>query len=435
MEASDSTPALLQPRSRIRGRLRVPGDKSISHRALLFGALGQGVSRVRGLARGGDLDSTRAGLSVLGIAIEESGVETLIHGRGWSGWHRPGRLDPVGLDCGNSGTTARLLLGLLAGGIGRFLLLGDASLCRRPMGRVIQPLLSMGAQIGGRERLPLQVEGRALKGQALRTEVPSAQVKSALILAALQACGESSISEPVPTRDHTERMLREMGAPLELQESGAIEVQGGWQPLRPLDMEIPGDLSSAAFFTALAVLLPDSRLEVEQVGLNPRRLGFFRLLRRMGARLDWTVEQDRPEPWGRLRAESSSLQAIHVGPQDVADCIDELPLLAVVAAAAQGTTTICGAAELRVKESDRIRSTRALLQVVGARVEEQTDGLTIEGPTVFKPALIEARGDHRMAMCAAVAAALAPEPSRLVGKEWVDISYPGFFGELERLTR
>ncbi len=429
----------LKPRGAVRGVLRVPGDKSVSHRALLFGAFARGVTRARGLAPGADVRSSRGVVEALGIAVRDEGDAVLVAGRGWDGLHRDPAAPPLGLDCGNSGTTTRLALGLLAGGRGRFLLHGDASLSRRPMRRVAEPLARLGARLEERDTLPLVVEGAPLRGARVETGVASAQVKSALVLAALQADGPSVVVEPEPTRDHTERLLRAMGVPLgPVTEDGraraGLTVPGGAPPAAPLEITIPGDPSSAAFFVALACLSPGSELRVENVLLNPGRIGFYRLLARMGADVAWHEEVSSPEPCGTIVARGGALRGVEVGAHEVVDAIDELPLLAVCGALAEGPTTIRGAAELRVKESDRIAATVALLRAFGAQADELPDGLALAGGARPRGAAVDARHDHRIAMCAAVMAARASSASRLGGAEWVRVSWPAFFDELERLA-
>ena len=302
------------------------------------------------------------------------------------------------------------------------------------MGRVLRPLRQMGAEIEGGPTLPLTVHGRELAAACLVTEVASAQVKSALILAALQAAGESRVEEPRPSRDHTERLLAAMGAPLHGDGELGCVVQGGRASLEPLDLEVPGDPSSAAFFVALACLLRGSELRVERVGLNPRRTGFYRLLRAMGADLAWEVDVQLPEPVGTIVVRGGALSGISLGAEDVVDAIDEIPLLAVVAAAAEGETAIRGAGELRVKESDRIAATVRLLRAFGAECDELPDGLAIRGGRPLRGAAVDAEGDHRIAMAGAVAASVAEGESAISGHEWAAISYPGFFAELRRLT-
>lgn len=415
--------------------MRVPGDKSIGHRVLLLALLARGRSRVRGLAFGDDVGRTRAAALALGLRCEGNSGELVLEGPGWEGLARSPTASPLQLDCGNSGTTARLLLGLLAGRPGAACLSGDASLSRRPMGRVLRPLQRLGAVFAGGETLPLRVDGRPLVGSALRTEVPSAQVKSALLLAGLQAEGTTTVHEARRSRDHTERLLRAMGAPLVAEADGlGWRVVGGCPRLDPFDLTVPGDPSSAAYAVALACLLPESELVVEGLSLNPTRLGFYRLLRRMGGAVEWTLEAEEPEPVGTLRARSSSLEAVSVDGEEVVSAIDELPLLAVVAGAARGTTVIRGAAELRHKESDRIAAASRLLAAAGVEHEVHPDGLSVQGGREFLAAEYDASGDHRIAMCATVAAALAPRPSALRGAEWVRVSYPRFFADLAALS-
>lgn len=428
----------LEPLRAVRGRLRVPGDKSISHRALLFAAIADGTSRIEGLAPGDDVRTTRRLIEALGVPVSPEGRDITVRGAGWSALDRPAEDDVLELDCGNSGTTARLSLGLLAGRRGRFRLSGDVSLSRRPMGRVVRPLAQLGARLEGGDRLPLEVVGTVLRAGQLRTGVASAQVKSALILAALQADGESVVRELTPTRDHTERMLRAMGGPVEPTDGG-WRISGGTLPLRPLRMRVPGDPSSAAYALALACLLPESKVEVESVSLNPTRLGFVRIVRRMGAELHAeevspASVSEEPEPIGSIAARSSSLRPLGLTEADVTDAIDEIPLIAAMATRAEGETVIRGAGELRRKESDRISATVALLRAFGAEVDELEDGMRIVGPATLRGARVDAAGDHRIAMCATVLAALADGPSELSDASWVNISYPGFFDDLADLS-
>jgi 3-phosphoshikimate 1-carboxyvinyltransferase len=308
------------------------------------------------------------------------------------------------------------------------------------MGRVIRPLADLHARVEGGDTLPLVVAGGPLEASQLRTGVASAQVKSGLILAALQAEGESTVREPVPTRDHTERMLRAMGAPLEpFEEGSGWRIRGGSAALSPLTITIPGDPSSAAYVLALACLLPESEIAVDGVSLNPTRLGFYRLLRHMGAEVHCeevspASVRDEPEPRGRIVARSSSMRPIGLAEHDVIDAIDEVPLLAVMATQAPGVSVIRGAGELRRKESDRVSATASLLRAFGADVEELPDGLRITGGAPLHGARVDASGDHRIAMCAAVLAALSDGPTQLAGASWVRISYPGFFDDLASLS-
>jgi 3-phosphoshikimate 1-carboxyvinyltransferase len=418
----------LEPLLVARGTLRVPGDKSIGHRSLLLSAVAWGESHIEGLPDGGDVATTERLLGLLGVPIHRDGVNRVVTGRGWAALDTPAAV----LDCGNSGTTARLLLGLLASRRGVYTLTGDESLSRRPMARVVRPLVAMGARIEGGNTLPLMVHGARLHGMNTSTEVASAQVKSAVILAALQAAGDSLITEPAPTRDHTERMLRAMGAPLE-ETAGGWAVRGGSHDLGPLHMKVPGDPSSAAFFVALAAARPGSALTIEGVGLNPRRTGFLRLLRRMGGVVDTRVAGEDPEPWGTIEVVGGPLRGIEVDGPDITDAIDELPILAVLAAVAEGTTTIRGAGELRLKESDRIHSTAMMLAAFGARVDELPDGLVVHGGARLVGCALDVGQDHRIAMSAAIAASLADGPTMMRGHEWTAISYPRFFQDLASL--
>jgi 3-phosphoshikimate 1-carboxyvinyltransferase len=429
-------PIELEGLDRVEGAVRVPGDKSIGHRSLLFGAIGSGTTVVRGLPTGEDVRTTLAAVRALGIEVHQQGKVTRVAGRGWAGLDRaPGDAAEIALDCGNSGTSVRLLLGLLAGRSGRYRLSGDASLSRRPMARVVRPLRALGAVIEGEDHLPLRVVGQPLRGAEIATAVASAQVKSAAILAALQAEGDSVVSEPAPTRDHTERMLGAMGAPLERVGELGWRIGGGAAALAPLELEVPGDPSSAAFLVALAAIRPGSALRIERVGLNPRRIGFLRLLEAMGADLRWEIEGEQPDPWGAVEVRGSALRGIEVGGADVVDAIDELPVLAVAAATADGPTTVRGASELRVKESDRIASTAALLRAFGAGCDELPDGLVVHGSARLRGAAFDAGMDHRIAMAAAVAACAASGRSRLGGHEWVAVSYPSFFEHLREIGR
>jgi 3-phosphoshikimate 1-carboxyvinyltransferase len=425
----------LAPRGPLRGAFRVPGDKSISHRALLFAALAEGESRLEGLAPGEDVRSTRRVLEALGVPIEDEGDALRVTGSGWEAIGRDPSREVLELDCGNSGTTARLVFGLLAGRPGRFVLKGDESLSKRPMRRVTDPLRAMGARIQEGHTLPLAVEGGPLRAKDYHSPVASAQIKSALVLAALQAEGESVISEPRLSRDHTERMLGAMGATIERVGRARLRVRGGRLALRARDLAVPGDPSSAAFALALSCLLPGSAVEVEGVSVNPTRTGFYRLLQRMGAAIEIDASPGEGEEGRTIAGRAAPLIGLSVDESDVVDAIDEIPLLAVVATQAEGRSTIRGAGELRVKESDRIAATARLLRAFGASVDELEDGLVIEGPTRLRGAEVDAEHDHRIAMCAAVCAAIAQGESLLTGAEWVRVSYPGFFDDLDRLEK
>lgn len=403
----------------------MPGDKSLSHRALILGALAEGRTLLTGLSGSRDVRSTLRCLQALGARFERVGGALAVHG-----WGARGPREPDGvLDCGNSGTTMRLLAGVLAGGRGLAVLTGDRALRSRPMARVVEPLVRMGARVWGREegrRAPLAFQGQPLEGLEWELPVASAQVKSALLLAGLAARGPVALREPAPSRDHTERMLAALGVPLE--RSGTAVRLPGPHPLPSFSFPVPGDPSAAAFLVAAAVLRPGSRFRTGGLSLNPGRLGFFHLLQRMGA--DLVLEptgEELGEPVGRLEARGSALRAVEVGPEEVPGAIDELPLLAVVATQAEGRTVVRGAEELRHKESDRIRSVVHELGRMGARIRERPDGFEVEGPTPLGGATVRCHRDHRLEMSLGVAAQVAGGTTRIRGAGWASVSFPGFW--------
>lgn len=409
----------------------MPGDKSLTHRAYIFGAMARGLTRIEGASAGADCTSTRACLQSLGARIEEEPGSEGITVHGGAPLRGPG--GP--LDCGNSGTTLRLLMGVLAGSPFDTEMSGDASLNRRPMERVARPLREMGARIETTlGRPPVRVFGRPLHGAVLATEAASAQIKSALLLAALSAEGTTVIREPQPTRDHTERMIRTFGGTLE-EEDGRLTLKGS-QRLRGTRVVIPGDPSSAAYFVTAALILKDSEVSIEGVLLNPHRIRYLEVLRSMGARIE--VEPGpggETEPSGRIIARSSDLRGVEVGQEDVAAIVDEIPILAIAGACASGTFRVRGAQELRVKESDRIRAMVLGLRAMGADIEELKDGFSISGGLPLRGAAVSSHGDHRIAMALSVAALAARGESEIHEAEAVSISMPGFFGELERGAR
>jgi len=414
----------------LRGALRVPGDKGISHRALLSAALASGRSTIRGLADGDDVQRTRRALELLAVRMKDPDPSTVtVTGGGADGLREP---DAV-IDCGNSGTTMRTLAGLLAGRPFLSVLTGDASLQARPMGRVIRPLRMLGARIDGRaegELAPLAVRGGGLTGRRVELDVVSAQVKTAVILAALQADSSSEVVEPSPSRDHTERMLRALEAPVTVVDEHTIRVAPGAP--RPFELDIPGDPSSAALFAVAACITPGSSVVIDDVCLNPRRLGYVDVLRRMGAHIETESAGERlGEPVGRLVVEASRLAATTIEPDE--GMIDEIPVLAVAAAFADGVTEVRGIAELRVKESDRINTIQQELAQMGVRVETKADALTIRGG---KPqaAMFKSHGDHRIALAAAVAANAMPGESTVRGWQSVAVSYPRFADDLRALA-
>jgi 3-phosphoshikimate 1-carboxyvinyltransferase len=411
------------PAGPLQGRVGVPGDKSVSHRSLMFAALADGSSRIRGFLEGEDTRATAAVLQQLGVRIDTpADGERLVHGVGLHGLRGSG--EP--LDCGNAGTGMRLLAGLLAGQAFDSVLVGDASLSKRPMRRVTDPLAAMGARIDTQDGLPpLHVRGgQPLRGIRYELPVASAQVKSALLLAGLYADGETEVIEPHPTRDYTERMLAAFGWPITF-EPGRARLSGG-HALRATDVEVPADFSSAAFFLVAASIVPGSELCLPAVGLNPRRTGLLEALRLMGA--DIRVENARSsggEPVGDLLVRHAPLHGVELPEALVPDMIDEFPALFVAAAVAEGRTTIRGAAELRVKESDRLATMASGLRVLGACVEEAPDGATIEGGTLAG-GTVESLTDHRIAMSFAVAGLVAKGPVRINDCRHVATSFPGF---------
>ncbi len=416
----------------LKGKLRVPGDKSIAHRAIILNACGRGRAVVSALPQGLDVKSTVDVMSALGTLIEPLSPGTVsVTGRAME------FAQPAGaLFCGNSGTTMRLVAGLLAGQPFQVQLDGDESLSRRPMRRVADPLARMGAHIETTDgRAPLRVGGKSLHGYEHHLEVASAQVKSALLLAGLGADGPTSVTEPVLSRDHTERMLAGMGVAVE-REGLTVSLQGPAVP-SCVDVELCGDPSSAAFIAVAAAMTPGSDVIVERICTNPTRTGFVDILRRMGADIDLLDQDDSGvEPLASLRVRGSDLSAVDIGAAEVPASIDELPVIAVAAALASGKTRISGAGELRVKESDRVATIAAMLSSLGAKVVEKPDGMEIEGsPELAGGVCIDAHGDHRVAMAAAVAALSCAEPVLIDGAGSVAVSYPGFFEQLEELSR
>lgn len=412
------------PGAALRGTVDIPGDKSVSHRAIMFAAIADGVSRIKGFLEGEDTRATAAVFQQLGVRIEapQDGVR-IVHGVGIDGLRAP----QAALDCGNAGTAMRLLTGLLCGQDFDCELVGDASLSKRPMRRVIEPLARMGARIDAADGglPPLRIHGgQALTAIDYTTEVASAQVKSAVLLAGLRAHGDTIVREPQPTRDYSERMLAAFGWPIEFA-PGFARLPGGHR-LRATDVTVPADFSSAAFFIVAATLVPGSELTLSSVGLNPRRTGLLHVLRDMGADIVETARSERGgEPVADLRVRHAPLCGIDVPMAHVADMIDEFPALFVAAACAQGITRVRGAAELRVKESDRLATMAEGLARLGIRVDETADGADIHGGKL-QGGQVDSHGDHRVAMALAVAAQLAPESIRIADVANVATSFPGF---------
>lgn len=415
---------IASPGAALSGCLRVPGDKSVSHRAVMLGAIAEGTTRIRGFLEGEDTRATARVFSRLGVRIDApSEGERIVHGVGLHGLR--GIAEP--LDCGNAGTGMRLLTGLLAAQAFDSTLIGDESLSKRPMGRVIEPLAAMGARIGSEPGglPPLRIHGgQRLRGVDTATRVASAQVKSALLLAGLYAEGETIVREPHATRDYTERMLSAFGWPIDFA-PGFARLRGGHR-LAAIDVDVPADFSSAAFFIVAATLIPRSELRIEAVGMNPRRTGLIDALRAMGADIrEENRKEQGGEPVADLLVRHAPLRGIEVPVELVPDMIDEFPALFVAAACAKGRTVIRGAAELRVKESDRIATMASGLRALGIEVEETPDGAVIAGGRL-RAGVVGSHGDHRIAMSFAVAAQLAGGEVRINDVANVATSFPGF---------
>jgi 3-phosphoshikimate 1-carboxyvinyltransferase len=417
------------------GHVAVPGDKSISHRAVLIGSLCEGETLVRGFGRSQDTEATIAAVRTLGASVEEEDVDTLrVQGVGLHGLVEPD--PPRPLDCGNAGTLMRLLSGVLAGQRGRFELVGDASLSARPMERVADPLRRMGAAVTTTDgHAPLAVEGARLHGIAYELPVASAQVKSAVLLAGLLAGeGETTVLEPAPTRDHTERLLEHGGARVR-RRPASVTIHPA-ERLTLGEVDVPGDFSSAAPFLVAAAIVPGSEITVHGVGLNPRRTGLLDVLERMGARISvYNRRSSGGEPVGDVELKASELVGATVPPAEVPTLIDELPLFALAACHARGESVVSGAAELRAKESDRLGEVVALLRGLGGHVRATSDGFRVRGvPTRLRGGAVHARGDHRLAMLGAVAGLSSREGVELEDAEAVRTSFPGFFDVVRQLA-
>ncbi|MGE5626184.1 MAG: 3-phosphoshikimate 1-carboxyvinyltransferase [Bacillota bacterium] len=421
----------IEPGGQLQGRLRVPGDKSISHRALLLGAIAEGETRIEGFLPGADCLATLAALRALGVeAATPAPDRVVVRGRGREGLRAP----KSPLDLGNSGTAMRLLAGLLAGQDFTSTLTGDDSLSRRPMRRVIEPLAEMGVRIESRDgKAPLTIHGtRPLKPLRYAMPVASAQVKSALLIAGLYAGGYTWIREPGPSRDHTERMLEAFGHEC-LWEDAWVGIHGGGS-LHGTQIDVPGDLSSAAFFLVGAAMCPGSRLVLENVGVNPTRDGVIRILRAMGADIRIVNPRDRgAEPVADIEVQGARLKAVEIDPELVALAIDDIPAVLIAAATAEGVTRVHGAAELRVKESDRLEAMHAGLSALGITTTLSEDGISVMGVERFRGGVIQSHGDHRIAMAFAMAALKAASPLTILDCANVDTSFPGFVAAAEQL--
>ncbi len=421
----------ITPHGPLRGAIQVPGDKSITHRALLVSALAEGASTITGYCRGEDCLNTLRALQALGIAIEVEADKVRVSGKGLWGLTEP--LQP--LDCGNSGTGLRLLAGVLAGQPFCSILTGDDSLRRRPMGRIVNPLRMMGATIQGRkggELAPLAIQGGALKGIEYQSPVSSAQIKSAVLFAGLFAEGETRFSEPVHSRDHTERMFRYLGIPFDTQ--GDHIVLPGRPTYAAKDLVVPGDLSAAAFFIVGATLIPDSEVRIVNIGLNPARTGILDILGDMGADIQIVNQREQAgEPVGDLVVRAASLRGITVEAAHVPNMIDEFPIFCVAAALAEGRTVVTGAEELRVKETDRIHAVATELTKLNVPIQETPGGFILHGGAAIKGGTCMSYGDHRVAMALAIAALTGDAPTTILDTDCIGTSFPNFHDNLLEL--
>lgn len=424
-------PICIRPIDSLDAEISVPGDKSISHRAVMLSALSNGRCHIHNFLPSEDCLATANAFRSMGIRIENPEPDLLIVDG------KSGSLTPPSapIDCGNSGTTMRLLAGILAAQPFSSTLIGDESLSRRPMRRIITPLSEMGATLhatGDRATPPLHIQGRQLQGIRYQLPIPSAQVKSAILLAGLFAKGRTTVVETIPSRDHSERMLRHFQVPLHIH-NGEISLTGG-SPLESRDIHVPGDFSSAAFWLVAAAANPNSHLIIRNVGLNPTRTGLLRILIRMGATIREFVESnDSAEPSGSIEVFGTNLQATHIAGNEIPNVIDEIPILAIAAALAEGTTTISDAAELRVKETDRLAAIAKNLQLMDVEVQEKPDGLIIQGKQKLKAASLDSFGDHRIAMAFAIAGLFTNGETKIHNTACIATSYPTFFETLRQL--
>jgi len=427
--------------ARVSGSLKLPGDKSISHRVAMLASIANGSSAITGFASSADCQATLDCVRRLGIRADQTASELVIHGNGLFGYNPPGpeaQID-VRLDAGNSGSTIRMLSGLLAGQTFTSEITGDASLRRRPMARIIEPLGLMGAQVDatGGNFPPLTIRGRRLRAIGYESPVASAQVKTCVLFAGLLAEGSTVYCEPVLSRDHTELMLREFGAVLDGPSSGTLSIEGQHE-LRPVNYHVPGDVSSAAFLIAAASILPDSELKLEGIGLNPTRTAFLEIMRNLGAPIEvQNLLKRHGEPIGDLTVSNAQLRS---GTQDavlrgkiIPNIIDEIPILAIVATQVEGRVEIRDARELRIKESDRIRTVADGIRSLGGEIEEFEDGFAITGPQRLVGARVETAGDHRIAMAFAIAGLIAHGTTEIVDADCASVSYPEFYESLAML--
>ncbi|MGG2066366.1 3-phosphoshikimate 1-carboxyvinyltransferase [Bacillus sp. S14(2024)] len=422
---------LTKLRNGLNGTIFVPGDKSISHRAVMFGAIAEGTTKITNFLQGEDCLSTIACFQKLGIRIEQNSNDVTVYGKGLQRLVEPTEV----LDVGNSGTTIRLMLGILANALFHCTVIGDSSIGKRPMKRVTEPLRQMGAKIDGREDgqyTPLSIRGGNIKGIHYRSPVASAQVKSAVLLAGLQGEGVTAVTEPLQSRDHTERMLRTFGCDVTV-DGLTVSLEGG-QKLSAANIEVPGDISSAAFFLVAGAIVPNSKVVLKNVGLNPTRTGILDVLSQMGANLSIdNIRNEEFEPCGDITIETSKLRGIEVSGALIPKLIDEIPILALLATQAEGTTVIKDAEELKVKETNRIDTVVNELKKLGAHIEATEDGMIVHGKTQLHGNVVNSHGDHRIGMMLGIASCIADGEVIIENSEAVAVSYPNFFEQLHML--
>ncbi|MGD6831533.1 3-phosphoshikimate 1-carboxyvinyltransferase [Sutcliffiella halmapala] len=425
---------LTRTASGLNGSIDIPGDKSISHRSVMFGSLAKGKTTVENFLPGEDCLSTISCFRKLGVEIEQKESSVTIHGKGMGSLKEPSEV----LDVGNSGTTARLMMGILSGLPLHTVLIGDASIAKRPMKRVTDPLRDMGASIQGNQDgnfTPISIQGGNLKGLNYVSPVASAQVKSAILLAGLQATGRTTVEEPFKSRDHTERMLKAFGVDLEL-DGCRVALEGKQELKSDLHIVVPGDISSAAFFLVAGAIVPNSRITLKRVGLNPTRTGILDVLKSMGANLTYSeVTEDGPEPYANITVETSSLTGVEISGDIIPRLIDEIPIIALMATQASGTTVIKDAEELKVKETNRIDTVVNELKKLGADITATEDGMIIKGGAKLTGAVLDSYGDHRIGMMGAISSLIAEGETVLENEEAINVSYPSFFEHLNRLQR
>lgn len=421
----------ISPANKLEGQVRPPGDKSISHRALILGSLCSGETTIIGLLMGEDVKHTIGCLKALGVTIKQAGSEVTVVGAGVGGLKKAEKK----LDAGNSGTLMRILTGVLAGQDFECRFIGDESLHKRPMARIIRPLKKMGAEITARKGKypPLNIRGRTLKAISYKLPVASAQVKSCILLAGLLAEGNTQVIEPNPSRDHTERMLEYLGANI-IREANTITLSGG--DLKGDTISVPADFSSASFFLTAGAIVPGATVKVLEVGVNPTRTGFLTVLKKMGANIKISNQRIlNNEPRADITVQSSNLEGIAIDGELIPLLIDEIPLIAVLATQADGRTVIKGAEEARVKETDRVKATVENLKRMGAEVKERPDGMVIKGKQALKGGIVKSYGDHRMTMAFSVAGLIAQKDTIIQNAQWVNVSYPHFYKHLKELMQ